>query len=142
MFIIFTFTTKTKKKKQNLYRIHTNESPFQEYRHIEGRESAPAGCGDCDCLAYEEIFRTDDDLECEGAATPLYTDPFDDEFDYNFGQSEEQSQLNRLLAYRHHPELFIDDDEAGFPALHEIGETIDELQLIMHAYIMKYSLNI
>ncbi|KAH8372976.1 hypothetical protein KR009_009413 [Drosophila setifemur] len=120
-----------------------------EYRHIEGGESEDSSqceCNDCECREYEEIFRTDEDLECEGAAAPL-RDPYssvpeDDHFDYTFGQGEELSQVNRILGYRNYPELFIDDEQAGFPALHEIGETIDELQLIMHAYIMKYSLNI
>lgn len=97
------------------------------------------------------MFRTDEDLECEGAAAPfgnaysLFPTSGvheEDHFDYTFGQGEELSQVNRILGYRNHPELFIDDEQAGFPALHEIGETIDELQLIMHAYIMKYSLNI
>ncbi|KAH8271564.1 hypothetical protein KR018_007439 [Drosophila ironensis] len=125
-----------------------------EYRHIEGGESEDSSqceCNDCECREYEEIFRTDEDLECEGAAAPqpcgeFMINPFacqdDERFDYTFGQGEELSQVNRILGYRNHPELFIDDEQAGFPALHEIGETIDELQLIMHAYIMKYSLNI
>lgn len=133
----------------------------KEYRHIEGGEASPAGgaSDDCDCRYHEEIFCTDEDFECEGAATPLYNEPYaghndnDDDgdgndllspvqFDYNFGQTDEQSRVNRILGYRNHPELFIDDDQAGFPGLHEIGETIDELQLIMHAYIMKFSLSI
>ncbi|KAH8266253.1 hypothetical protein KR038_002919 [Drosophila bunnanda] len=123
-----------------------------EFRHIEGGESdgsSQCECNDCECREYEEVFRTDEDLECEGAAAPHSTDPNpyniqaeDDQFDYTFGQGEELSQVNRILGYRNHPELFIDDEQAGFPALHEIGETIDELQLIMHAYIMKYSLNL
>ncbi|KAH8233099.1 hypothetical protein KR026_004329 [Drosophila bipectinata] len=120
-----------------------------EYRHIEGGESEDSSqceCNDCECREYEEIFRTDEDLECEGAAAPCrdlcsYA-PEEDHFDYTFGQGEEMSQVNRILGYRNYPELFIDDEQAGFPALHEIGETIDELQLIMHAYIMKYSLNL
>ncbi|KAH8308766.1 hypothetical protein KR059_001498 [Drosophila kikkawai] len=124
-----------------------------EFRHIEGGESEGSSqceCNDCECREYEEVFRTDEDLECEGAAAaPYNTDPKpyniqaeEDQFDYTFGQGEELSQVNRILGYRNHPELFIDDEQAGFPALHEIGETIDELQLIMHAYIMKYSLNL
>ncbi|KQS62836.1 uncharacterized protein Dere_GG20305, isoform C [Drosophila erecta] len=125
-----------------------------KFRHIEGGESEDSSqceCNDCECGEYEEVFRTDEDLECEGAAAP-FGDPYtrypstgvqeEDHFDYTFGQGEELSQVNRILGYRNHPELFIDDDQAGFPALHEIGETIDELQLIMHAYIMKYSLNL
>lgn len=137
-----------------IYILYTN---YKEYRHIEGGESSPAGASDdCDCRYHEEIFCTDEDFECEGVATPLYNQPYagdgDDDgngellspvqVDYNFGQSDEQSRINRILGYRHHPELFIDDDQAGFPGLHEIGETIDELQLIMHAYIMKFSLSI
>ncbi|KAL7735601.1 hypothetical protein ACLKA6_009560 [Drosophila palustris] len=116
-----------------------------EYRHIEGGESSPPNSGsdsdcDCDCQVYEDFFRAGVDFECEGGVSNPFDE--DDQFDYNFGQSDEQSQINRILGYRYHPEIFIDDDQAGFPALHEIGETIDELQLIMHAYIMKYSLNI
>lgn len=149
----------------HVYTLHTTPHTFdnnKEYRHIEGGESSPAGASDdCDCRYHEEIFCTDEDFECEGVATPLYNEPYagdddDDEgghgdgnellspvqFDYNFGQTDEQSRINRILGYRHHPELFIDDDQAGFPGLHEIGETIDELQLIMHAYIMKFSLSI
>nr|NP_001246280.1 dystrobrevin, isoform G [Drosophila melanogaster]AFH08034.1 dystrobrevin, isoform G [Drosophila melanogaster] len=125
-----------------------------KFRHIEGGESEDSSqceCNDCECGEYEEVFRTDEDLECEGAAAPfgnaysLFPTSGvheEDHFDYTFGQGEELSQVNRILGYRNHPELFIDDEQAGFPALHEIGETIDELQLIMHAYIMKYSLNI
>lgn len=138
---------------QSIYQI-------EEYRHIEGGEASPAGgaSDDCDCRYHEEVFCTDEDFECEGVATPLYNEPYagqddnDDgdgiellspvQFDYNFGQTDEQSRVNRILGYRNHPELFIDDDQAGFPGLHEIGETIDELQLIMHAYIMKFSLSI
>lgn len=142
-------------------RIHTQSIYIyetKEYRHIEGGEASPTD--DCDCRYHEEIFCTDEEYECEGIATPRYNEPYagnDDnndedgngiellspvQFDYNFGQTDEQSRVNRILGYRNHPELFIDDDQAGFPGLHEIGETIDELQLIMHAYIMKFSLSI
>ncbi|XP_039228468.1 dystrobrevin beta isoform X2 [Drosophila yakuba] len=111
-----------------------------EFRHIEGGESADSSqceCNDCECGEYEEVFRTDEDLECEGAAAP-FGDPYtrypvlgtgvqeEDHFDYTFGQGEELSQVNRILGYRNHPELFIDDDQAGFPALHEID--FDESQ--------------
>ncbi|XP_051861338.1 dystrobrevin beta isoform X1 [Drosophila nasuta] len=112
-----------------------------EYRHIEGGESPTSSAGsasDCNCQVYEQSFCAGEDYECQGAvAAPA--DPFNDvnvcnddellspiQFDYNFGQSDEQSQVNRILGYRHHPELFIDDDQAGFPALHEID--FDESQ--------------
>ncbi|XP_017838932.1 dystrobrevin beta isoform X2 [Drosophila busckii] len=118
-----------------------------EFRHIEGGESsasASASSPDCDCefdcQVFEQNFCHAEEFDCEGAAACPPLSPV--HCDYNFGQSAEQSQLNRILGYRYYPELFIDDDQAGFPALHEIGETIDELQLIMHAYIMKYSLNL
>ncbi|BFG05231.1 dystrobrevin beta [Drosophila madeirensis] len=127
-----------------------------EYRHVEGGESSGSSqceCNECNCQVYEEIFRSDGEYECQGASAVGTTQPGSDSdmddsrlspvhFDYTFGLGDEQSQVNRILGYRNHPELFIDDDQAGFPGLHEIGETIDELQLIMHAYIMKYSLNI
>lgn len=36
----------------------------------------------------------------------------------------------------------IEDPNAGFPAIHEIGETIDEMHLIMQAYVLNYCINI
>lgn len=66
----------------------------------------------------------------------------DIELDSDLDIAEEQANINRIMGYKNYPEILIDDPDAGFPLLHEIGETIDELQLIMHAHIMKYSLSL
>lgn len=66
----------------------------------------------------------------------------DIELDSDIDIAEEQANINRIMGYKNYPEILIDDPDAGFPLLHEIGETIDELQLIMHAHIMKYSLSL
>ncbi|XP_073844772.1 dystrobrevin isoform X3 [Musca autumnalis] len=64
------------------------------------------------------------------------------ELDSDFDIDEEHAHINRVMGYKHYPEVLIDDADAGFPLLHEIGETIDELQLIMHAHLLKYSLSL
>lgn len=66
----------------------------------------------------------------------------DVELDSDFDIDEETAHINRVMGYKHYPEVLIDDPDAGFPLLHEIGETIDELQLIMHAHLLKYSLSL
>lgn len=66
----------------------------------------------------------------------------DIELDSDLDIAEEQANINRIMGYKNYPEILIDDPDAGFPLLHEIGETIDELQLIMHAQILKYSLSL
>lgn len=71
----------------------------------------------------------------------LENDP-DVELDSDIDIAEEQAHINRVMGYKNYPEFLIDDADAGFPLLHEIGETIAELQLIMHAHIMKYSLSL
>lgn len=72
----------------------------------------------------------------------LVNDNDDIELDSDLDIAEEQANINRIMGYKNYPEILIDDPDAGFPLLHEIGETIDELQLIMHAHIMKYSLSL
>lgn len=64
------------------------------------------------------------------------------ELDSDFDIDEEHAHINRVMGYKHYPEVLIDDADAGFPLLHEIGETIDELQLVMHAHLLKYSLSL
>ena len=66
----------------------------------------------------------------------------ENELDSDLDIVEEHANINRIMGYKNYPEILIDDPDAGFPLLHEIGETIDELQLIMHAHIMKYSLSL
>ena len=49
-----------------------------------------------------------------------------------------EAAINHIMGYRNYPNYYVHDDRVEFPALHEIGETIDELLLIMHANMLKY----
>jgi len=63
---------------QTKNQITQTKKTDQEFRHIEGGESEDSSqceCNDCECGEYEEVFRTDEDLECEGAAAP-FGDPY------------------------------------------------------------------
>ncbi|XP_061394381.1 dystrobrevin beta [Musca vetustissima] len=42
------------------------------------------------------------------------------ELDSDFDIDEEHAHINRVMGYKHYPEVLIDDADAGFPLLHEI----------------------
>lgn len=105
-------------------------------REIEGEESSD------EFEQFEEIFQTDEDYENDAFCNDHIALFEHDNADNNIGDEASGFSEHLLRSYDHAFSGYeIDNENTAFPALHEIGETIDELNLIMHAFIIKYSLN-
>ncbi|XP_054737213.1 dystrobrevin beta isoform X2 [Anastrepha obliqua] len=119
-----------------------------DMRHVVGGESSIDGEVNHDGAAANGgtthyNFNTDNNEDVDEEERRLFENVFQTDEEYRWlDDCERRTHNQRIMCYKHYPNFLIDDENAGFPALHEIGETIDEMQLIMHALVMKYSMSL
>lgn len=108
-------------------------------RHVVGGESTPID----EVMIGASSTVPNDNADVDEEERRLFENVFQTDEEYKWlDECERRTRSQRIMCYKHYPDFLIDDEQAGFPALHEIGETIDEMQLIMHALIMKYSMSL
>uniref|UniRef100_W8B4B2 Uncharacterized protein n=1 Tax=Ceratitis capitata TaxID=7213 RepID=W8B4B2_CERCA len=117
---------------------------MEAMRHVVGGESSASQADDVKSQSMAPPSPAQDNEDVEAEERRLFEEVFQTDEEYKwFEECERRTHTQRsVMCYKDYPELLIDDEHVGFPALHEIGETIDELQLIMHALIMKYSMSL
>ncbi|XP_036334329.1 uncharacterized protein LOC118744963 [Rhagoletis pomonella] len=118
-------------------------------RHVVGGESSIDGdisdSAEASGATIHYNYENDDNnYDVDEEERRLFENVFQTDEEYKWLDDCERRTHNQrsIMCYKHYPNFLIDDENAGFPALHEIGETIDEMQLIMHALVMKYSMSL
>uniref|UniRef100_A0A1B0G459 ZZ-type domain-containing protein n=1 Tax=Glossina morsitans morsitans TaxID=37546 RepID=A0A1B0G459_GLOMM len=72
-------------------------------------------------LHYEsDLTSLEDNADNDAELRYRIENDTDVELDTDVDIAEEQAHINRIMCYKHYPEMLIDDPDAGFPLLHEI----------------------